>query len=68
MLPVAQCTCLTLDRRIPFNYRHFEDDTDPTAPYNERGFLWLDRIINIVRTGLGLTDSQVKLREGSDSI
>ncbi|KAF8306785.1 endo-1,4-beta-glucanase [Clavulina sp. PMI_390] len=33
--------------RVPFNYRHFEDNMDPTAPYNERGFQWLDRIINI---------------------
>ncbi|KAG9104850.1 hypothetical protein FRC06_008080 [Ceratobasidium sp. 370] len=33
--------------RIPFNYRHFEDDMNPGV-YNERGFQWLDRIINIV--------------------
>ncbi|KAG8747353.1 hypothetical protein FRC10_001532 [Ceratobasidium sp. 414] len=32
--------------RIPFNYRHFEDDLNPGV-YNERGFQWLDRIINI---------------------
>jgi len=32
--------------RIPFNYRHFEDDLNPGV-YNERGFKWLDRIINI---------------------
>ncbi|KAF8332676.1 glucan 1,3-beta-glucosidase [Cantharellus anzutake] len=32
--------------RIPFNYRHFEDDMNP-GTYDERGFLWLDRIINI---------------------
>ncbi|CUA68441.1 hypothetical protein RSOLAG22IIIB_03478 [Rhizoctonia solani] len=32
--------------RIPFNYRHFEDDLNPGV-YNERGFQWLDRIINL---------------------
>jgi hypothetical protein len=32
--------------RVPFNYRHFEDDLNPGV-YNERGFQWLDRIINI---------------------
>ncbi|KAG8699555.1 hypothetical protein FRC09_006548 [Ceratobasidium sp. 395] len=32
--------------RIPFNYRHFEDDMNPGV-YNERGFQWLDRIIKI---------------------
>ncbi|EUC57148.1 glycoside hydrolase family 5 protein [Rhizoctonia solani AG-3 Rhs1AP] len=33
--------------RVPFNYRHFEDDMNPGV-YNERGFQWLDRIINIL--------------------
>lgn len=33
--------------RVPFNYRHFENDLAPEDPYNERGFLWLDRIINL---------------------
>lgn len=32
--------------RIPFNYRHFEDNMNPGV-YLERGFQWLDRIINI---------------------
>ncbi|KAG8986119.1 hypothetical protein FRB90_004206 [Tulasnella sp. 427] len=32
--------------RIPFNYRHFEDDMNPGV-YLDRGFQWLDRIINI---------------------
>ncbi|KAG9073729.1 hypothetical protein FS749_014736 [Ceratobasidium sp. UAMH 11750] len=33
--------------RVPFNYRHFEDDMNPGV-YYERGFQWLDRIINIL--------------------
>ncbi|KDQ15962.1 glycoside hydrolase family 5 protein [Botryobasidium botryosum FD-172 SS1] len=32
--------------RVPFNYRHFEDDMNP-GTYKEQGFQWLDRIINI---------------------
>ncbi|EJU04713.1 cellulase [Dacryopinax primogenitus] len=32
--------------RIPFNYRHFESDLNPGV-FLERGFLWLDRVINI---------------------
>jgi len=32
--------------RIPVNYRHFEDDMNPGV-YIERGFQWLDRIINL---------------------
>lgn len=32
--------------RIPFNYRHFEDNMNPGV-YLERGFQWLDRIVNI---------------------
>ncbi|ELU40694.1 glucanase [Rhizoctonia solani AG-1 IA] len=39
--------CAALSRRVPFNYRHFEDDMNPGV-YNERGFQWLDRIINIL--------------------
>ncbi|KAG9004711.1 hypothetical protein FRB94_002553 [Tulasnella sp. JGI-2019a] len=32
--------------RIPVNYRHLEDDMDPGV-YLERGFQWIDRIVNI---------------------
>ncbi|KAG8960321.1 hypothetical protein FRC03_006775 [Tulasnella sp. 419] len=32
--------------RIPFNYRHFEDDLNPGV-WLERGFQWLERIVNI---------------------
>ncbi|EJT96664.1 glycoside hydrolase [Dacryopinax primogenitus] len=32
--------------RVPFNYRHFEDDMNPSV-LKERGFQWLDRIVNI---------------------
>ncbi|KAG8894347.1 hypothetical protein FRB99_001344 [Tulasnella sp. 403] len=32
--------------RIPVNYRHFEDDFNPGV-FLERGFQWLDRIINL---------------------
>ncbi|KAJ3044390.1 hypothetical protein HDV00_002282 [Rhizophlyctis rosea] len=32
--------------RIPFNYRHFEDDMNPGV-YNEEGFKWLDRAIDM---------------------
>jgi hypothetical protein len=37
----------SIESRVPFNYRHFEDDMNPGV-YDERGFQWLDRIINIV--------------------
>lgn len=32
--------------RVPFNYRHFIDDQDPSK-YKPDGFKWLDRIVNI---------------------
>ncbi|GFF56923.1 endoglucanase C [Aspergillus udagawae] len=34
--------------RLPFNYRHFIDDTDPTV-IKKSGFALLDRIVNICR-------------------
>lgn len=34
--------------RIPFNYRHFEDDMDPRVLKKE-GFKHLDRVIDLVR-------------------
>ena len=33
--------------RLPFNYRHFEDDMNPFV-FKESGFKHLDRVINIV--------------------
>lgn len=50
LIKEATLSRLLTDRaiRVPFNYRHFENNMDPSAPYDERGFLWLDRIINIV--------------------
>jgi aryl-phospho-beta-D-glucosidase BglC (GH1 family) len=38
-LSEAGCTCL----RVPFNYRHFEDDLEPFV-YMESGFRHLDRL------------------------
>ena len=35
--------------RIPFNYRHFEDDMNPRV-LKEAGFKHLDRVIDLVRT------------------
>lgn len=32
--------------RIPLNYRHIEDDANPGV-FLERGFQWLDRVINL---------------------
>lgn len=34
--------------RVPFNYRHFEDDLRP-GEYDERGFAHLDRVIELGR-------------------
>jgi aryl-phospho-beta-D-glucosidase BglC (GH1 family) len=34
--------------RIPFNYRHFEDDMNPRV-LKESGFKHLDRVIDLVR-------------------
>lgn len=34
--------------RIPFNYRHFEDDMNPRV-LKESGFKHLDRVIELVR-------------------
>lgn len=34
--------------RIPFNYRHFEDDMNPRV-LKEEGFKHLDRVISLVR-------------------
>jgi aryl-phospho-beta-D-glucosidase BglC (GH1 family) len=34
--------------RLPFNYRHFEDDTNPRV-LKESGFKHLDRVIDLVR-------------------
>lgn len=34
--------------RIPFNYRHFEDDMNPRV-LKETGFKHLDRVIDLVR-------------------
>lgn len=36
--------------RIPFNYRHFEDDMNPKVLKKE-GFKQLDRVINLVSHG-----------------
>ncbi|MDQ7905658.1 cellulase family glycosylhydrolase [Phytohabitans sp. ZYX-F-186] len=38
--------------RIPFNYRHFEDDDRPFA-HKAEGFAWLDRVIGLC-AGAGL--------------
>lgn len=35
--------------RIPFNYRHFEDDMNPMV-LKEEGFKHLDRVIELVNT------------------
>lgn len=35
--------------RIPFNYRHFEDDMNPRVLKTE-GFKHLDRVIDLVRS------------------
>jgi aryl-phospho-beta-D-glucosidase BglC (GH1 family) len=32
--------------RIPVNYRHFESDDEPGV-WKEKGFAWLDRVINL---------------------
>jgi endoglucanase len=32
--------------RVPFNYRHFEDDDRPFE-LNEEGFAWLDRVVQL---------------------
>ncbi|KAL5332330.1 glycoside hydrolase superfamily [Aspergillus crustosus] len=34
--------------RVPFNYRHFIDDTNPDV-LKEDGFKWLDRVISLCR-------------------
>jgi aryl-phospho-beta-D-glucosidase BglC (GH1 family) len=39
--------------RLPFNYRHFEDDMNPRV-LKEEGFKHLDRVIDLVSYFLGL--------------
>lgn len=34
--------------RVPFNYRHFEDDLNPKV-LKQDGFKWLDRVVELVR-------------------
>lgn len=38
--------------RLPFNYRHFEDDMNPRV-LKEEGFKHLDRVIDLVRCSDG---------------
>lgn len=33
--------------RVPFNYRHFIDDQEPTGHVKPEGFYWLDRVVEI---------------------
>lgn len=40
--------------RLPFNYRHFEDDMNPRV-LKEEGFKHLDRVIDLVSCFFGLT-------------
>lgn len=37
-----------LSGSVPFNYRHFESDDEPGV-WLEKGFQWLERIVNIVK-------------------
>lgn len=37
--------------RIPFNYRHFEDDDNPRV-LKQEGFKHLDRVVDLVRLAL----------------
>jgi hypothetical protein len=39
--------------RLPFNYRHFEDDMNPRV-LKEEGFKHLDRVIDLVRPSLSI--------------
>lgn len=46
--------------RLPFNYRHFEDDMNPRV-LKESGFKHLDRVIDLVRLNFHLQTVRVWL-------
>ena len=54
--------------RLPFNFRHFEDDMNPRV-LKEEGFKHLDRVVDLVRqpessqSGSAETDTRTLVRE-----
>jgi aryl-phospho-beta-D-glucosidase BglC (GH1 family) len=45
--------------RLPFNYRHFEDDMNPRS-LKESGFKHLDRVVNLVSLDLYATTNNIQ--------